>query len=113
MKQTTIIIIAVIASVGTTFAIFEGIAILNQYGFSGESVVGLIDPKAKCLSLLEENSRLINKYRGVSRMENWLVDDSEKFWEDAKKWQEANCPEILTIEEIMEVRVKYGISSPP
>lgn len=36
MKQTTIIIIAVVASVGATLGILEGIAILNQYGFSGE-----------------------------------------------------------------------------
>jgi len=107
LKQTTIIIIAVVASVGATLGILEGIAILNQYGFSGESMVGLIDPKQRCLTLAEENYKLLQKYKGVGRAEHWLTEDNEEFLKNTKEYGELNCIDKLTPEEIREMQLKY------
>jgi len=86
---------------------------LLQVDITTQNIIEAIDPKAKCFSLLEENSKLLEKYRGVGRMENWLVDDVDRFWEGAQKFEELKCfTDVLTNEEFNQVRAKHGLVMP-
>ena len=105
------IIVGFVAGIAGGVIAVVGLSLL-PVDITTQNIIEAIDPKAKCLSLAEENSKLLEKYRGVSRMENWLVDDRDRFWDGATKWEESNCLEILTNEEINQVRAKYGLVSP-
>jgi len=75
----------------------------------GESVVGLIDPKQRCLTLAEENYKLLQKYKGVGRAENWLTEDNEKFAKTTEEYHGVlNCIDRITPEELREIQLKYG-----
>ena len=74
-----------------------------------QNIVEIIDPKARCISLLEEQAKLQEQYIGVGRMENWLRDDRDQFNESAQKWEELKCLEILTPEEMNQVIAKFRL----